>query len=245
MPVPLFTIPDFINNHLNPLRRKMPYWRAWYEGILSQADRLLNLFYGFINGSTDLGYWSNSLSYSKKDKVRTLFGVYESVVNSNLANNPLTDDGTNWIKVLDNFIGITQMGLYRVSKLSLEHFLNTQLQGVLTDNGFIGYKQPTAIDPGVGYTPLSDIFISYDSPDFTSFVSYSTEDLTSKVYNNGTQDVVFDVETYSSFTSYSGIINIPVSVFTALGSTDVATSIVMSFVNKYKRIGTVYRIVTY
>lgn len=245
MPVPVFDINNHILDYI-PRKKRKSFWIAWLKGLLSQIDRLNTVFSDFRNGSTDLGYWNSLLSYSSGDRVRTLFGTFESIVNGNSGNNPISDDGSNWILVLKDFIGATKRASFTVQKLSFEHALNERFQGVLTDNGFTGFKQPTSIDAGVGYLPLSDIYLSYLQPSEVSFLVFSDDNPEAGiVYNNSSKGFVFTEEVFGFETSYIAQINIPASVFASLGTVDVATSVVMNFVEKIKRAGTVYNIVTY
>lgn len=245
MPVPIFDINNHVLNYI-PRKKRKPFWIAWFKGILSQVDRLNVIFNDYRNGSVDTGYWNSVITYSSGDRVRTLYGTFESIVNLNINNNPITDDGTNWILVLKDFIGATKRAAFTVQKLSLENALNERFQGVLSDNGFVGFKQPTSIDAGVGYLPLSDIFLSYLVPTEISFLIFDGDNPDAGIiYEDSSRGFIFDEEIFGFETSYIAQINIPAAVFAALGTTDIATSIVMNFVDKIKRAGTVYQIVTY
>lgn len=50
---------------------------------------------------TDYAEWASGTTYSTGDRVIVLsnHSVYESVINSNLGNDPTTDDGTNWLRL--------------------------------------------------------------------------------------------------------------------------------------------------
>lgn len=59
-----------------------------------------NLTYSNLS-ENDYAAWSSGTSYSLSDRVIIVseHSIYESQSNSNLNNNPATDDGTNWLKV--------------------------------------------------------------------------------------------------------------------------------------------------
>lgn len=245
MPVPIFDINNHVLDYI-PRKKRKPFWIAWFKGLLSQLDRLNSIFSDFRNGSTDLGYWNNLLSYSSGDRVRTLFGTFESIVNGNSGNNPISDDGSNWILVLKDFIGATKRASFTVQKLSFEHALNERFQGVLTDNGFTGFKQPTSIDAGIGYLPLSDIFLKLELTTFPTGAIFPTVYNCLIVYPNTSTGSVFPTVIYSTFTIYTASINIPDSVYLSIASTDAERdSIIFNFVDKIKRAGTIYKIIRY
>jgi hypothetical protein len=240
MPVPLFDVNNYILDYIPRTKRK-PYFVAWFKGLLSQIDRLNRIFNDYRNGSTDLGYWSNVISYSSGNRVRTLFGTFESLINSNLANDPLLDDGTKWIKVLNSFIGSDERISYTAQKLNMEYNLNR----VFTGNGAI-YRTPTSINPGIGYLPLSDIYITNVVPAYTSFCIFSSESGSSAVYSGISSGFIFSTEVYGTFTTFRFAVNIPSAVYSSIDSNPaIAETIVRSVVDKYRLEGTFYDIITY
>lgn len=246
MPIPDFDVDSFIVNYLPPDKRT-PYWLGWMIGLGSALKRMNNIFTSFRKGSLDLGYWSSTYTYSIGNVIRTLNGCYESQTNGNLNNNPITDDGTNWLKILNDFIGATERASYTVQKLSLEYALNRKFQQALTDNGFLGFRNPNTINPGIGYLPLSDIYLNSIIPAYPSFICYTVETGSGVSYTNSSQGWVFTIEIYVFATTYQAQINIPLSVYNALGTTNpIRDSVIYNFVNKIARIGTLnYVIQTY
>jgi len=66
----------------------------------------------------DYTAWSSGTSYSIGDKVMvvgTTHKNYESKTNSNLGNDPTTDDGTNWID-----LGATIAGKHLTRRLAIK-----------------------------------------------------------------------------------------------------------------------------
>lgn len=245
MPVPVI---DFDNHVLQELPdyHRTPRFISWFFGIIrGSSSRMYSIFTSFMSNSVDLGYWDSAVTYGYEDRVRAGNGiVYESLKINNL-NNDVTDINW-WFPILDYYIGISEQAQNTCQKLMFERSLNRRFQKYLTDNGFVGYKQPETIDPGVGYLPLSDIFLENVYNEYPSFVSFPTELDSSNVSIRTSSGFIYPAPVYSSVTLYQFSINIPLSVYNSIGTTnEIRDSVIRNFANKINRAGIIYTIVTY
>lgn len=213
-----------------PFAQRLPYWLIFVRSLINPIVRLYSLLLSFMNGSVDLGYWSSVITYAKGDRVRSINGVYESLVDGNL-NNAVTNE-LYWTKVLGYFIGANERVVYNGRKINFEWALNRYFNTT--------FRQP---DDPVTPTP-SDIYIANISINDTSFITGSNSP--SSVYSYTSSGYVFGTEVYGFASSYEFYIYIPLTIYNALGITDaIRESIVRGFADKYVAVGTFYTIQTY
>lgn len=234
--VPNIDFNIYSDNALPPNKR-LPKWMLWMRSLIYMWQLRWAIFYRYMNGSIDATVWDNTTSFDAGDLCRDLNGVYESLTDSNVGN--ATTDETYWFKVLDFFVGASERAKHNSQKLSYERQLNE-----LFDTTF---REPTSIDPGVGYLPLSDIYITTDPPVYTTFAMATTWYMSDDM--GATESSPFYMDTtpvYSTSTTYLFTVHIPVTVYTALGSSaEIRESIASEIISRYKLIGTSFQIVTY
>lgn len=232
-----------------PNDKRMPFWIAWIQTVLSQSIRLYRLFITFINGS-DAQYWDLSNTYNMDDEVIYNHQVFKSMDNSNLNIIPETsiyDEVLNptgaWQLIADNFIGMNERAYYSNMRFVLEWALNRYFKKELSDNGLIGFYQPNSAT-----TPTnSDIYISNVPPVVTSFVSFTNVNAGSSLsFTNGANAVSFTNTTFAGATTYMFAVNIPAAVYASINaSSSLADVIIRRFLDNYVPSGIYYSIVTY
>lgn len=242
--VPFFDINNnFAVNHL-PNYKRLPKWIQTIRGYLGALVWSDSVFRKYMNGSDDLSFYSSIVTYNKYDKIRDNYAVYESLKGSNLGNP--TSDEEWWFKVLDSSIGSLERATYNYRKLKLEFQLNHYFQQQLTENSFVGYQNPTSIDPGIGYLPLSDIYIEYLPPAYLSLLAMDTFIEENTMFEVGAGFYMFEDLILGSATSYTFQINIPTAVYSSINVDPIiAETIVRKFVDRYIKTGTRYVIQTY
>lgn len=232
MPIPQI---DFDNHAIQeiPELHRTPRFIAWFQGILRGSIAWLNRnFYNYCFGDTISTFWLSGSTYNINDTVITFFGVFISLQDGNLNNNP-NNSPEFWYQIAPSHIGAFERLQYNSQKIIMTFALNNYFRTV--------FRNPTTIVSG-GYLPLSDIYIETVSPDYTSFVVF--EDSASPVYQNDTalkaifEDVVTPLDT-----TYSFIVYIPLSLSVALGSS--YEQIIRNKVDLMCLFGTVYTIQTY
>ena len=214
---------------------------AWLKNLLTGMQRSNILLNDYIDGFFGLSFYNISTTYNIGDRIISGYdyncNIYESQTDSNTGN-PLIDT-TNWLNISTNFIGSKERVAFKCNKIVFEWALNRYFITV--------FRQPTTIGTGI-YGPLSDIFISDVVPVYTSFVSYSTETLSSTTFIDRSSDYIFTTEIYGISETFAFNINIPIAVYSALpgytgaGSVD---NLIRNFADKYSCFGTQYQIITY
>ena len=220
----------------------MTLWDAFIRVISYGATWVYDLYYRYERG-TGYQFYYPLIVYAKGDRVKDISGVYESLVDSNLGN--ALGDSSKWLKLLPSFSPTLLRALYSGKRINLEYQLNNEYGRQLRDNGFVGFKQPQSYS-GTGQLPLSDIYVETVTPEFTSFVAYETETLSSVAYSDKSTGYAFTDEVYVTPSSFKFSINIPLSVYNDLGDNDdIRTATITNFVNKYRPCGTQFEIITY
>lgn len=231
MSVPAFDIDNFVPQEM-PVNYRNNSWIALLRSFLSGLSWNSIKFDDYRNGAI-YGYWSGVVTYADGDRVIDLFGVYVSLSDGNTGNP--TTDATYWYRVGDYFIGASERVMYTPRKLTFEWALNRYFNTT--------FRQP---DDPVAPTN-SDIFISTSIPTSTSVIMYPDAARSSRIYPTmSAPRYMFDTIVTTAATSYRFAINIPVAVYTALGTSPaIRESIVRRFADKYTRMGAFYDIVTY
>ena len=214
-----------------PPNKRNPAQLAWITALLTPMQWLNNINYLYQTGAT-IPQYSNTISYSAGTLVLGWFdynrSVYMSLTDANLGN-PLSDP-TNWILVLDDFIGVNERLLYNSNKLTLEWALNHYFGTT--------FRQPPLVP---------DIFIDDNVTGFSTFYVSNNPDVASYIFPTYSSGYVSNVATPTSAT-YNYTINFPNSVYITLpgyagpGTVD---HYISNFVDPINVAGTIYKIVTY
>lgn len=215
-----------------PFTKRVSKWILFVQSVCYPIKWLYSVLTGYMNGTVALNY-NSATTYSLGNKVIYHYGIWESLANSNTGNTPDISPA-QWLLINDSFIGAREMTHYGSGRITLEWALNRYFQTV--------FRQPN--DP---ISPAhSDIYITNIVPAYSSFVSYTTEPLTSDVFTTHTFYFSFTDELYTFATSYFFQVHIPVAVYTAINpSSTIADTIIRRFLDKYVVSGVQYTIVTY
>lgn len=152
----------------------------------------------------DYAAWASGTTYNLGDRVisTSTHKVYESAINSNVGNDPTTDDGTNWIEVgaTNRWKAFDQRISDPVVNAGTIEYTITITGQVINAIGFFGLDADTVqikITPFGGSTPVYDK--TYDLLDTTGvydWYTYFFEPATLK----DEQLLVVDLPAYSSAT---------------------------------------------
>ncbi len=224
---------DILAAQMLPSAQRLPQWITFARVLLSQNKRLGDLFVRYMNGSDDLNYWSGAVAYSKGDLVKDLYGVFESKTDANTGN--ALSDSTNWLKVLDSFIGANERVKYKANYLTLTYALN-RLFGTT-------FRQPPYPAPYGGSGTFSDIYITRYVPPILSLIGFPTLEPEDTMYPAGGRYFGLPTLVTSTSTLYMFAINVPTFVYASLGAE--AEAVIRSFANKYVPVGILYNIVLY
>ena len=228
-----------------PATHRTPRFIAWMQGMVTGSVGWLNKnFYNYCYGDSVSAFWDISTTYSLNQTVVTYQGVYISVVNGNIGNNP-DNSPLSWYQISPSYIGAQERAQYTSQRLTFEYALNRYFRTT--------FRNPTSISisGGIvtyGYLPKSDIYIETVPVSGTSFISYAGESLSSVSYAGSSLDY-YSYAGYvsSSDTTYQYIVYIPTSLATALGypTTNNYIQIVSQKVNLISLLGTIFTVQTY
>lgn len=241
--VPFFDINNHFSVNILPNYKRLKKWIQTIRGYLGSLSWLNSIFIKFMSGSDDLDFYNSLIAYSKYDKIKDNFAVYESLISNNLGNP--TSDTNSWFKVLDSFISKTESVTYTGRQLQFEYALNHYFQQQLISNSLVGFKQPTGFT-GNDYSPKSDIFISNVKPSYTTFIM-SPNGIGGSYMSPTTSTGFMSISPiYGGGTTYAYVINIPLAVYNSLGiSNSIRENVIRNFADKINPSGCQYSIVTY
>jgi len=206
---------------LLPSNKRTTYIKTLSSGLLSAFNRMYQIFYKFMIGDTSATTWSAG-TYTAGAHVKYKDGsVYECMVASTTAEPTAS---TDWLRILDSFIGSDESQNFNATKLELEYALNKRFGTT--------YVNPPSNSP---------IYISNITPPVIVFRVGGIESISSSSYNNGSDSFV--INDYSFPLPANFTINIQTATYNALGTTK--EKIVRMFVDRYVAIGLTYTITTY
>lgn len=241
--VPFFDINNnFAVNHL-PQYKRLPKWIQTIRGYVGELAWVDSIFRKFMNGSDNLDFYNQTITYAIYDKIKDNFSVYESLIDNNFGNP--TSNINSWTKILDSFISKSERVTYVCRQLQLEYALNHYFIQQILNSGLIGYKQPNEIT-GNDYFPKSDIFIQSILPQFYSIIGFDDLHIQNSIYDNSIGYYAFLDLIFANESFYQYSINIPISVYNSLGITNsIRDNIVRKFIDQINVSGCQYIIITY
>lgn len=197
---------------------------AWLYVICKPISNLWELVFSMYKETYSFDDYDNTTLYVLGDKVRyednRVYECIESCLGVNCLNT------TNWVLILDNFIGVDERIKYTSQIIYLEYFLNKW------------YRVDTLAD---------QIYIENNTNIASTFVMGESSQYSSTMPNNSAYS-----ETYMGLNptfpdvSYDFIIWIPTATFTAMGDNAAnRESNIRGQVNKYVLSGIKYKIDTY
>lgn len=202
--------------------KRQPKTVAFLQQLVKEVSVNHNQLFNIYKNYQSASVWSAG-TYSRYSVVRYAKSIY-------IAAQATSDEPTysaNWILVSPNFMGNDMRLAIRGEKLNLEYALNTWFNTT--------FKQPPLV---------SDIYITTNTIIDQIFRVGSIENDCSSVYKDVSSEFV--INSYSFTNQYNLTINVPLSVYNALGATnDIRTSIIRNFADLYISAGITYNITTY
>lgn len=202
--IPKVDFDIFSENHIFTNRR-IPKFKAFSRGIVSQMKRLNSVFDKYVNGTTST-IWSSLTTYQIDDEVYYNLRVYKSLTQN--TNKQPDINGLDWQLILERESGVVERMYYNPSKLCLEYNLNSYFKKYLTLAGLPGFLQP---DHPVTPTQ-SSIYITGDFVQYKSFVSFPSEKKSDCTFQSTSTSFVFTEETYKikEYTRFK--VNVPAAM---------------------------------
>lgn len=175
------------------------------------------LFTSYKEGATADAYAAGT--YNKYEQVIFEKAVYYSLIDNN------TDDPTNstWLKIQDNFLGVSKRVQFNGQVVVLEYALNLRFNGT--------FRPP-------GSTSLSDIYLTNIAATLSGFFVGETEEFSSAIGQTDSEDKIGLPFSYSQ--AYNFQINIPSALYDATNE-----QAIRDFVNLYIPVSLNYSIVEY
>jgi hypothetical protein len=220
---------DIYANLIMPLNHRLKETLLYVRATLYSVKRLYEIFTLYKSGS-GCDWYDSGAAYPLGYRVKTIFGVYESLVDGNTGN--ATTDTTKWQQILDSYIGIEERVRYCSNKIVYEYALNRWFGTV--------FQQYT----DTAYTHVSDIYITTAEPTYPTFVvGLTTGDAVGLTESTGW---VSSTPIYTSASTYKFNIYVPTIVYNALGTTtDIREKTFRGFADRLKPSGTTYNIILY
>ena len=213
-----------IENLLVPDKRTKKTF-AFNNALSLEIANNHNLLFNIYKNYSIYSNWTAG-TYAKNAFVKYGKSIFQSIENGNTGQPTISN---KWRLVSDNFLGSDFRLSITGEKLNLEYALNTWFGST--------FRQPS-----VG---ISDIYITTNNIiDLPVFRVGINEFESTAVRSDGSDQFV--INSYTFATQYNLTINVPTALFTSLGATtEIRTSIVRAFADKYINAGLIYKIQTY
>lgn len=197
----------------------------WVQNLLNQNQYVNKKYLQDYNFGASYPLWAIATTYSKGNRVIYKGSVFESLVDTNVGNQPI--EGAFWTLYQLNFIGVSERIYYSGQKIVLEWALNRWFHTT--------FRQPPLV---------SDIFIGTNTPKVATFIVGRSDNTSSKIFTDKSSEYIS--YNYSPLSFYNATINIPIAVYTALDPTPATREkIVRNFADLYFPAGITYTIATY
>lgn len=214
-----------LTSRLLPPDKRGAFMRNWVYALAVPLQWLRDLVLGDYKSGATYAPYSDANTYSKYERVIYRYSVYESLVNNNLANDPL--NVSYWQLVQENFVGVDERIKYNGNALELTNALNKYFGTV--------FRQPPN---------TSDIFLTAHFRPQSVFVVGGSASNSSVVYRNRSSEFVINSYTFAGFVNLT--INVPVAVFEALDDDPTNREpIIRNFADRYIVAGIIYEVTTY
>jgi hypothetical protein len=207
---------------LLPPEKRVTNIIAFCKGLFSKQDNDNLNTLETIEGTTAPLYVSGT--YNLFDRVKYQRAVYESLKNSNTS---LPTVETDWIRVVDNFLGTNETQKYTTSAIHIEYALNRYFQNIAST--------PYELADGPIY------FSNAQLPALSFLVGYTEPNSSAVGYSNSDYYITYDESIIPNYTVLQ--INVPTATATALGTN--YYQIISNFVDKYISGAIVYTIQLY
>jgi hypothetical protein len=226
MSIYLFDNKIIVDQLTPPLLRK-PIRLAWLYTLTYPIQRKFNDTFAntksFKKGYLTVAKWNSGVTYTTGDKVRYGIKIYEALEGSTGVV-PFENEDT-WLLICNDFVGADSRVKFNNQKMLFEYVLNL-------------YLNTTA-------TTLPTIYITRNTIDINGF--YLGVDGVTDLGELGTNTNQKQfLGTSYSLNQYAFTINVPLALYTSLGSTATnRENMVKEIADRYNSAGALYNIVTY
>lgn len=235
-----------IASDLLPPSRRLPNWLNWFTAILTPQQWLNDLVFTKYYGGSNAVMWVSGNTYAYGDNVLYLDNAVYECVNLNGVTSVTSpnNDTTNWIKILDTFVGVAERVRYTGQQIMLEYLLNKYFDVGTVTLPWTGASHANQIYIGRNTVNNSSMWMATQSEG--SPQSYMAID--SKNETNW-MPISSSAQQLNSFTIYvpsATATAINTSITTVIpGSSDTYVTLITSIVNNYVRAGKIFNVTTY
>ena len=232
-----YDVNNATKNLLPPNKRK-PNNLAFLGVFGNVLQRLRDIFFNnYADGSIE-GDWVSAGTYHYVDRVRGADNaIYELITVAGITGitTPPAQDSVNWIKIVDNFIGVRERAHYTSQKIMIEYALNRYFKVGAPSLPFTGASHTIQIYILSTPNSISNFWLSNGGPN--ALTSY----LSNGVYFQ--RNFLGNSYTYSatSFTIY-----VPAAVWATLGASDtIREGVIRGQADKYVQCAKFYKVLSY
>lgn len=228
-----------VGSDLSIPQRRTTIWLNWLTAILKPQQWLNDLVFTKYYGGSSAADWNGATTYAYGDNVKYVdYSVYECINTAGITSaTPPSEDTTNWIKVLDTFVGVGERVKYTGQAIVLEYVLNYY------------FSVGTTTLPWTGASHVIQIYISPGTVGFGFWMSSgNSQPLTSYMSaSNAAQKNYMGIS--PSYNPNTFTINVPTAVYAAIQANQpsgvTAESVIRSIADKYTQAGKIYNVVQY
>lgn len=229
-----------ITENLLPTQKRKPVWLAWMTTIANPIQWLHDLSLRDYYAGSAASTWVSGTAYAYAARVVYFDGaVYELQNTSGLTSTtPPPQDTTNWLKVLDTWIGVAERVKYTGQKVMLEYLINK----------YFSVISPSIVPtlPFTGASHTTQIYIVNNSNRLGFYMGNGASPFQAYMGNGSS---VFQSYLGNSYRTDSFTVYVPVAVDAAIAAKQVsgisAESVVRSILDNYVQAGKLYNYLTY
>ena len=228
-----------ISNDLLPPQRRLPVFLAWLLSILTPLQWLHDLVFTAYYGGSSAANWDAFTIYHYGTRVKYKdYAIYEVVnpIGSGITGS-VPGQSSDWMKVLDTFVGVGERVLYTGQTAMLEYILNYY------------FSVGTVALPWTRASQVNQIYISLNTLSSGFWLTNASgQTLTSYMANAAPFQKNF-MHAASSYNPYAFTINVPVAVDAAITANQVAgvtaKQLITTIVQKYCQCNFLFSYATY
>lgn len=231
-----------IANDLLPPLRRFTKFKTWLTVLLSPIQWLHDLIFTDYYAGSSAVLWVTGTNYVYGDRVKdTDYKIYELMTVAGLTPSTVAPhfDPTNWVQVLDTFVGVGERIKYTGQRIILEYVLNKYFSVGSTALPWINGTNPSH---------STQIFIT-EGTIFTGFWLTNTNNILTGYMSNANSAQKFFMANSPTFNPNTFIIHVPTAVDAAITANQVsgvtAEDVIRSVADKYVQAGKLYSYVTY
>src|ERR1035437_10379486 len=234
---------SLIAQSLLPPQKRLTNWIAWLTVQLTSNQWLRDLIFKDYYGGSISPLWATGNPYNYGDRARyTDNSIYEVININGLA--PFSGDPplnpSDWIKVLDTWIGVAERVRYTGQLIVLEYLLNKYFNVGAPGLPFTGASHVNQIYISKNYVNSTDFWMPLDSVNAISFMPLASKFATSFM------PLTTSTLNANAFTIYVPNASIAgINAMIPASSADTYKTLITNIVNNYVRAGRTFSITNY